>query len=183
MEKLLELAEKIKDKELREKVIKFLKEPKLSNPNFKYKNLSLRDAPASNQWHHSYVGGLVEHTYAVTLMCIEVAKVLEKVYKIKIDMDSLIAAALLHDIGKLWEYKKYGGSWTSTKITLDHTILGTSELYARGFPESVIHIVASHFGHQGPTPPQTTEALILHTIDNMDALLSGSGQPQLLYLI
>ena len=55
-------------------------------------------------------------------------------------------------------------------------MLGTSELYARGFPEPVIHIVASHFGDQGPTPPQTIEAVIFHYADNLDAVLNADAE-------
>ncbi len=66
---------------------------------------------------------------------------------------------------------------------LDHTMAGTSELYARGFPEKVLHIVASHFGENGPTPPQTMEALIFHTIDNMDATIGTSRSENIINLL
>jgi 7,8-dihydroneopterin 2',3'-cyclic phosphate phosphodiesterase len=57
-------------------------------------------------------------------------------------------------------------------------MLGTSELHARHFPEKVVHIVASHFGENGPTPPQTVEAYIVHAIDNMDAIMNSEVEKE-----
>jgi hypothetical protein len=54
---------------------------------------------------------------------------------------------------------------------LDHTMLATAELYTRNFPEEVIHIVASHFGEAGPTPPRTFEALIFHHLDSLVSII------------
>jgi len=175
LKELMELAELIKNKELRKKVKEVLLKPALSNPNFKYRPASLTEVPASINWHHIERGGLIKHTVAVTKLCIKFAEVYEEVYGKKLDKDSLIAAALLHDIGKLWTYEKKGKAWRETNINLDHTMLGTAELYARGFPESVIHIVASHFGENGPTPPQTPEAILFHYIDTMDAVMEGNA--------
>ena len=184
MEKLIELAKRIKDKKLQRLVIKTLKAPGiLSNPEFKYKASGFKEAPASLNWHHIGVGGLLEHTYSVTLLSISVAETLEKVYKTELDKDALIAAALLHDFGKLFEMKKGKAGWEGTGISLDHTMLGTSELYSRGFPEKVMHIIASHFGEQGPTPPQTVEAIIFHTLDNLDAVLGTQKQEDILKLL
>jgi 7,8-dihydroneopterin 2',3'-cyclic phosphate phosphodiesterase len=52
-------------------------------------------------------------------------------------------------------------------------MLGVAELYRREFPEQVIHIVASHFGESGPTPPRTIEALILHYVDNILSIIES----------
>ncbi|RLI96650.1 MAG: dihydroneopterin 2',3'-cyclic phosphate phosphodiesterase [Candidatus Aenigmatarchaeota archaeon] len=182
---LLKLADEIKDKQLRKKVKDTLKDPGMSHGELskKYKPCDLKEAPASIQFHHTYDSGLVEHTYAVTKMSMSVSETLESVYGMDIDRDSLIAAALLHDIGKLWGMKKGSAGWGPTGLTLDHTMAGTSELYAREFPEKVLHIVASHFGENGPTPPQTIEALIFHTIDNMDAVIGTNRQENLINLL
>jgi hypothetical protein len=50
-------------------------------------------------------------------------------------------------------------------------MLCVAELYHREFPEQVIHIVASHFGEGGPTPPRNFEALILHYVDTLFSLV------------
>jgi 7,8-dihydroneopterin 2',3'-cyclic phosphate phosphodiesterase len=86
-------------------------------------------------------------------------------------MDYLIAGALLHDIMKIFEWKVEGGEPKHTGILLDHSTLAVAELYHRGFPEGVIHIVASHFGEAGPTPPRNFEALILHHVDSLASMV------------
>lgn len=174
---LLNLAGKIKDAKLRKMTVDLLKSPgEARSPVFKkYKAVDFRKVPAAISFHHLEEGGLLEHTLAVTRMCISLSEALEKTYKVRLDMDSLVSGALIHDIGKLYTMKKGKAGWEDTGCLLDHTMLGTAELYARGFPEKVVHIVASHFGENGPTPPQTIEALLFHTLDNLDAKL---GTPQ-----
>jgi len=172
--KMLEIAGQIKDKALREKVLELLKNPKLLNKNFDYKALSMKEAPASLNWHHVYRGGLAHHTYAVAKMCLAIADSMEDAYEIQVDRDTLIAGALLHDIAKLFDMRKDEKSFDSTELTVDHIIMGSAELYARGFPESVVHVIASHFGEQGTTSPQSVEALIVHYADTMSAIVGTS---------
>ncbi len=183
MQELLKLAGQIKDKELRQKVVDMLSEPKLSHPGLDYPPADLSTAPASVAFHHVEDGGLVKHTLAVTRMSISVAQAIKESYGLEMDMDALIAGALLHDIGKLFRLKKTDAGWANTDLTLDHTMLGTSELYSRGFPESVMHIVASHFGDSGPTPPQTIEAKVFHTVDNMNATMNAVSTEDVLSLL
>ncbi len=186
MQRLLELAKQIENKELREKVLALLTDPRLSNKNFeKYKPEDMSKVKVLFT-----VGGigtvergnLITHTVAVTELCIKTAEILEKEYGIKVDMDELIAGALLHDLMKVFEWKSTEKGVERTELSLDHSVLGAAELYARGFPEKVIHIVASHFGETGPTPPRNFEALILHHVDSFLSLtefyLYGSEQKQ-----
>ncbi|MBN2101937.1 MAG: HDIG domain-containing protein [Candidatus Aenigmarchaeota archaeon] len=178
MKELLKIAERIRNAELRKKTISILKNPFLSNRNFSGKHSGFENAPASLNWHHVYEGGLAEHTLSVTKMSVRIAEVLRSVYGIKTDTDVLIAGCLLHDIGKVFEYIKSKDEWDSSEILLDHTMLGTSELYSRGFPPEVIHMVASHFGDKGPTPPMTIEAKILSAIDLFDAGLESESSSE-----
>ncbi|OYT58230.1 MAG: dihydroneopterin 2',3'-cyclic phosphate phosphodiesterase [Candidatus Aenigmatarchaeota archaeon] len=176
MKRLLKLAEKIKNKELRKKTIEFLKNPEITNKKFKYPSSKFEDAPAGPMdFHHAYPGGLLDHTYSVVLSCISVAENLQKVYPdIKINTDHLISAALLHDIMKIFIFRWNNGVVLQTDTLMDHGIWAAAELYARDFPEEVIHIVASHFGPSGPNPPQTTEAIILHFVDQLDAMVDAN---------
>ncbi len=176
MKRLLKLAEKIKDKKLREKTIEFLKNPEITNKKFKYPGAALKDAPAGpSDFHHAYPGGLLDHTYSVTLSCISVAENLQRVYpNLKVNMDHLISAGLLHDIMKIFIFHWDAGMVKQTDTLMDHGIWAAAELYARGFPEEVVHIVASHFGPSGPNPPQTTEAIILHHVDQLDAMVDAN---------
>ena len=54
----------------------------------------LRAAPAS-ETHHAYAGGLLEHTVAVAALCRETAQLHPR-----LNADLLLAAALLHDVGR-----------------------------------------------------------------------------------
>jgi len=182
MKRLLKLAESIKDKKLREMTVELLTKPSLSSKALDYPRASAEKMPASLGFHHAYEGGHLDHTYAVTLMAMRIADTVKEVYSRDVDYDALIAGALLHDIGKLWTMHKLK-SWESTGLTIDHTMLGTSELYARGFPEKVIHVVASHFGPNGPTPPQTLEAAIVHVVDNFDAGINAVDQSDILKML
>jgi len=172
MKKLIELANLIEDRDLREKTIELLKNIKITNKYFeKYEKekVSFEKAFAgSNEFHHPYKGGLVDHTYAVTKICLEIANIFENVYKVKINKDYLISASLLHDLMKIYTFKKDG---SVSDVKIDHGTWMCCELYARGFPEEVIHIIASHFGPNGPTSPQSTEALILFYADSLDSTI------------
>ena len=173
MKKLIELANNIKDDELRKRVVEFLEDPKLTHKDFKkYPRMKIEEAgsvftvstPAGTA---SVERDVLNHTIALVDMCMKTADSLEKSYGLSVDRDDLIAAAILHDITKIFEWKKGESGLEHTGILLDHTMLGVAELYHRGFPENVIHIIASHFGESGPTPPRNFEALILHHLDSM----------------
>lgn len=166
---LIKLAERINNKELRKKVISLIKNPGPKHKGFG-KGVKLEDAPASESWHHTEEGGLILHIESVTKMAIELAKVYQKQYKIELDMDALIAASLCHDLMKVAELEDVGGVMVmKTPLYLDHLTLGVAELYARGFPPKVIHMIAAHHGEGGPVQPSETEAVILHFADSIDA--------------
>ncbi len=173
LDKLLELAKKIKDEELRKKVIEFLKDPKLSNPEFLYPPEDPEKIPSSISAHHSREGGHIEHTASVTELAIKLAEHFENVYGVKINMDYVIAGALFHDWMKIYLFKRYAGKWCSSGCLIDHAVLCACELYARGFPEEVIHIVEAHGGDLGQVAarPQTIEALIVFYADVLDAVV------------
>lgn len=175
MEELIELAKKIKDVELKEKVINFLKNPELSNedlkkyPMAKIEKVKTLFTVAGKGTVER--GDLIKHIKCVTELCIKIAEEIEDNYSLPINLDYLIAGALLHDVMKIYEWKDEGGETKHSGILLDHSTLAAAELYHRGFPEGVIHIVASHYGEVGPTPPRNFEALILHYVDSLLSLV------------
>ncbi len=175
MKRLIELAEKIKDKKLREKTIKILEEPAISNSEIVYPKADLKKIPAWVNGHHFYDGGLLDHTFSVTNASLLMAKNFEDAYKASINYDYLIAGALLHDVMKVFVLCKTGRQWSFTGCTLDHAVLTACELYAREFPEEVIHIVASHGGDLGSAGanPRTLEALIVFYSDMMDSAVES----------
>ncbi len=140
-------------------------------------------APAAKLWHHSYVGGLIEHTLNVTKLCIEVCQVYDD---IEIDRDLLVSGGLLHDIGKAETYSLDNFfDYTDDGRLLGHIVIADrliSNKIARlsGFPRNkqklIRHLVLSHQGtydQQSPVLPQTLEANILYVLDLLDSRVGG----------
>ena len=175
LEKLIELAKKIENKDLREKTIQILKDIKLTHPKFeKYPREDPEKVKTPFGSDKIFVfRELINHTLSVTETCIEIARIVKENYKINVNLDFLIAGALLHDIMKVYEFK----DGKHTGILLDHSALGLAELYKREFPEEVLHMIISHQG-ASTNPPKTIEALILHHVDTMLSLIEFSSYQQ-----
>ncbi|MEM5804801.1 MAG: HD domain-containing protein [Candidatus Aenigmatarchaeota archaeon] len=192
MKRLFELAEMIRDKDLRERTLKLLKNPESKSPTLKgYGPSELSKMPVWVGAHHDYDGGFVDHTVGVTELCLSMAKSFEKVYgremgkaaKGGVNYDHLIAGALLHDIGKVFiikkadkEKQKLGMKWDFSGLMIDHAVLSANLLHEHGFPEEVVHMVASHGGDMGAASasPKTIEAWLLVQADNLDAQFESS---------
>lgn len=135
------------------------------------------EAPAAKLWHHAWVGGLAEHSISVCRL----ARAALRNYQL-LDPDMLIAGCLLHDIGKVREFR------ISTMIDysdegrlMGHLVLGDQMLVERVArirdfsPEKarrLRHILLSHHGEKekgSPVVPSTLEALIVHHCDFMDS--------------
>jgi 3'-5' exoribonuclease len=148
-----------------------------------------RRAPAASEFHHAYAGGLLEHTVAVA----RTAETVAAARPDELDRDLLVAGALLHDVGKVYEL----GSGPSFEYTdagrlIGHIVMGCLEAEKRmgslpGFPtetrRQVLHLIISHHGQRefgSPVLPATPEALALHHIDNLDAKVraAADAEPQ-----
>lgn len=118
---------------------------------------------------------IVDHTRAVTQCSLKIAEVLQKEYqgKIAVNRDHLLSGALLHDVGKLFEYqKKKGGFQKSEKgKLLRHPISGAAFAYKFDLPQEVLHIIACH-SKEGDGVRNTVEAVIVNHADfvNFDVL-------------
>jgi 3'-5' exoribonuclease len=132
--------------------------------------------PSAKEVHHAYIGGLLEHTLAVTKLC-EVSAALYGA-----DSDLLLAGAMLHDIGKLQELDlKLVVTYTDVGRLYGHSLLGSDfvrdKIVAiRDFPEqlrdNILHIIISHHGREewgAAVHPMTLEAFLMHAADNTDA--------------
>ena len=110
----------------------------------------------------------VEHTRAVTLNCVAVADVFEKVYgdRNPVNRDYLIAGALLHDVGKLLEYVREGGKTVMSEFgaSLRHPFGGVVLAAEQGLPSEVLHMIAAH-AKEGDLVKRSKEATILHHAD------------------
>lgn len=139
----------------------------------------LLTTPAAKGVHHAYVGGLLEHTLSVAQLALRIAD-----HYPELDRQTLLAGAVFHDIGKIWEFT--GGlvnDYTDEGRLLGHMELALERLAPflakSGLDPELIrhfkHLILSHHG----TPefgaarlPQTPEALALHYADNLDAKMA-----------
>lgn len=144
---------------------------------------SFQRAPAAKGIHHNYIGGLLEHTLSILRSLQAIFPVYEH---LGLNRDLLIAGALLHDIGKIYEYsfskiiemtpmgRLIGHVYLSTHI-VDLTINRIE-----GFPNELrlqlLHAILGHHGqleYGSPKLPMTREAMLLHMLDDLDAKLIG----------
>jgi 3'-5' exoribonuclease len=139
-------------------------------------------APAAKTMHHPYIGGLIEH---VLSMC-GLAGAVSGHYGVGVDRDLLVAGAILHDIGKIYELSyKRAFDYTDEGRLLGHITIGIGLIDAHikrvaGFPDSLAvvlkHMILSHHGHLefgSPKRPKTLEAIMLYYLDDMDAKVSA----------
>jgi putative nucleotidyltransferase with HDIG domain len=92
--------------------------------------------------------------------------------ELPVNMDVLIAGAILADVGKLLEYEldeKGNAIQGSYGKLLRHPFSGVSLAESCGVPPEVCHIIAAHAG-EGDMVKRTTEAYIVHHADFMTFL-------------
>jgi len=107
------------------------------------------------------------HTRAVAEVSIKNAEILNRYYGDNfVDMDAVVSGALLHDIGKLLEYKESNGKFVLSDSAkyLRHPISGAALAYKHGIKESVVHIIAMH-SKEGDSSKRTKEGIIIHYAD------------------
>lgn len=101
------------------------------------------------------------HVRAVTNMAISMAEVLMGTGP-RVDMDVLIAGALLHDVGKLLEYSEGTGLYTGS--LLKHTFTGMAIAQDIGLPAEVLHCIIYH-SYEGDGRRKTVESIVVHHCD------------------
>jgi 3'-5' exoribonuclease len=145
---------------------------------------SWRRAPCTRGGHHSYLGGLLEHTVAVGTLALEAGQLHPR-----LNTDLLITAALVHDLGKTEEFT-FGAE---IGISEPGRLLGHVELGLRLLDERIAripaldadrrlalgHCVLTHHGpeaggrgsgHRFGSP----EALALYRLNALDASVKGA---------
>lgn len=183
---LLEYAASIRNPWLNKLVGGIINDPRLAG--------CYKRAPAAKVMHHAYIGGLLEHVISLCGLAREVAG-----HYPELDLDLLLTAAILHDVGKLEElcYER-AIAYTVQGQLLGHIVMEV-ETVARaidgipGFPPAlktvVIHLLVSHHGQYefgSPKLPMIREALVFHYLDDLDsklaavrtALDAGSGEEE-----
>ena len=145
---------------------------------------------AAKSVHHSFVGGLLEHTLSVVKLC----DFFCKQYPL-LNRDLLLVAAMFHDIGKTKELSVFPeNDYSDEGQLIGHIIIGAQMVQEKinampGFPKKLenelIHCILAHHGeleYGSPKKPALIEALALNLADNADAkmetmteILKGAG--------
>ena len=154
----------IQDRDLQEKTIRVWEEA-IKKGNWEISDLL--EMPFTLLIERTPVN-IITHTRAVTLSSLKIAEVLLDEYKgrVKINKDSLLSGALLHDVGKLFEYRKQKGVFKKSKEgqLLRHPISGAAFSYKFDLPQDVLHIIACH-SKEGDGARKTVEAIIVNHAD------------------
>jgi 3'-5' exoribonuclease len=146
---------------LRATVARFLEDGEL--------RMLLRRLPGAPGAHHGYAGGLLEHTVGVATICRETAQLHPRLRN-----DILLAAALLHDLGRTRELVP-GPAFAQTQEgkLLGHVHLGlrlVEERAAALEPDvraELLHAIASHHDARAA---RTAEAAVLYHANQLDAV-------------
>jgi 3'-5' exoribonuclease len=141
----------------------------------------LKQAPGAKTIHHPYLGGLLEHTLSVLTL---ILKVVEN-YR-GVDVDLLLIGGFLHDIGKVYEFTfDRALDYTDAGQLLGHLVMEVEMVTKKidtiaEFPVElallVKHMLVSHHGAYefgSPKLPQTLEAVILHSLDDLDGKIQA----------
>ncbi len=187
-QRLFELCGSIHNRHLAALIQAYLDDEELMNNFCK--------APAAMNFHHAYIGGLLEHT----LNAMEVADAVCKFYP-RLNRDLVVAGIFLHDIAKTWELSydcsfgyTDGGQlvghivksamWVDQKAKIAEAVLG--EPIPQPLINVIQHIILSHHGEPefgAARVPSTPEAIAVHVIENFDAKMMMAlnftrGEPQ-----
>lgn len=110
----------------------------------------------------------VEHVRAVTLTAYRTAQLFGEIYgdRVPINMDYLISGGLLHDIGKLLEYKPQADLVVQTAYgaLVRHPFSGAALAYEFGLPAEIQHMIAAHAG-EGDKVKRCPEATLINKAD------------------
>lgn len=135
------------------------------------------DAPAGKMWHHAALGGLAEHSLSLARLASHTAA-----HYSDLNRDLLVAGALLHDVGKIFELTHDPViDYSAEGRLLGHIVMGAAFVERKiaeldGFPtetrRQLLHLILSHQGDGAmgsPVRPMTLEAIVLHYLDELDS--------------
>lgn len=143
--------------------------------------------PAAKVMHHNYIGGLMVHL----LECLQFAEANMKMSEYKFNKDNIFAACILHDIGKIFEYKidletgLIDYDETFRKEWLTHSQYGFTICMSEGFKE-VAKMIAAHHGRSDwgaiidlDQKDLEPELYFIHLVDNLSAKFGKISVAQL----
>ncbi|MCL4548632.1 MAG: HD domain-containing protein [Bacteroidetes bacterium] len=110
----------------------------------------------------------MNHKRTCVKLAVEMAKIMQDNFgsEIKINMDYLIAGAILIDVGKLLEYEKVKGKIVTSKAgeLVRHPFSGQAIAARFDLPAEVQHIIATH-STEGDLGKRSVESIIVHHAD------------------
>ncbi|MBO7671811.1 HD domain-containing protein [bacterium] len=157
----------IKDEKLRNFLLNYFKE----------NEALIKVAPAAKAMHHNYIGGLLVHTTE----CLEYLDVNYPLFRHHINHDEAMAACIMHDMGKIFEYRydeengiiDYNEDFRRTWIT--HSQYGFALMMNNGFT-NIARMIAAHHGRAewGAIIDLNEKDLdnslyLVHLVDNLSA--------------
>ncbi len=171
-----DILSRIKNSQLRALIDEFLADDELMK--------KFKTAPAAIRIHHSYLGGLLEHTHNT----LNVAVAILPFYP-QVQSELVLAAIFLHDIGKTEELTyDISFSYTDTGQLLGHIaqallmikqkadhLEAKDKKIDQNTMDSLNHIILSHHGQYefgSPKLPATPEAFMVNYIDDLDAKIN-----------
>lgn len=164
---LVSYFDKIQDEKLNQFLVRFFTEHKEK----------IKIMPAAKLMHHNYIGGLMIHI----LECLKYAEVNMDLSDYKFNRDNILAACILHDIGKIFEYTidtetgliDYDESFRKEWLT--HSQYGFSICMNNGFKE-IARMIAAHHGRSDwgaiidlDQKDLESELYFIHIVDNLSA--------------
>jgi 3'-5' exoribonuclease len=137
----------------------------------------MRSLPASPEGHHGYAGGLLEHTVGVATICRETAQLHPR-----LRADLLLAAAILHDVGRTVELVP-GPTFAQTPEgkLLGHVHLGLRLVEERASAldatvrTELLHAIGAHHDARAA---RTAEAAVLYHANQLDAVAATRPVPE-----
>lgn len=142
---------------------------------------AFRYSSAAKSIHHSFIGGLLEHTIGVVRLC----QIYVKIYPF-LDKDLLITSAILHDLGKIKELSSFPeNEYTDEGQLLGHIAMGSEMIHDAckmigDFPtileNQLKHCILAHHGeleYGSPKKPALAEAVALSMADLTDARMES----------
>jgi 3'-5' exoribonuclease len=152
--------------------------------------------PAAQGMHHPYTGGLVEHVWSMTRTACWMADHYARYYDRldpPLNKGVIVAATVLHDIGKLRElaYHPVESKYTKEGRLIGHILMGRDMVRKaasamEGFPEETLlileHAILAHHGRKefgSPVEPMTLEALLVSYVDDLDAKMNAAARERL----
>ena len=164
---LISYFDKIQDEKLNQFLVRFFTEHKEK----------IKIMPAAKLMHHNYIGGLMIHI----LECLKYAEINMDISGYKFNRDNILAACILHDIGKIFEYTidtetgliDYDENFRKEWLT--HSQYGFSICMNNGFKE-IARMIAAHHGRSDwgaiidlDQKDLEPELYFIHIVDNLSA--------------